>query len=103
MQGVAAVVADYFGIPTALLYGHRPPRELVRARRVAVYLLRMHYGGITLRTISKHFGGHNGRAVEDLRYLTYELESDPQLRADLEQIQQQLTDQLAHQLAERPP
>lgn len=95
IRSVVTVVANHFGIEAELLYQPRIPRELVRARRVVVYLLRMHYSQITLRTIVEHFGGQrkSAKASNDIAYLSHEMKSDSRLREDIRQLQQQLTNQ----------
>lgn len=89
-QALLALVARQFGISLEDLTGAKRKQEMVRARQVAMYLLRQELD-LPFARIGELFGGRDhATAIHGVRKIAEALEADEELQRQLSAAQEQL-------------
>ncbi|MDL2292952.1 chromosomal replication initiator protein DnaA, partial [Acholeplasma sp. OttesenSCG-928-E16] len=87
---IQSVVADYFQISLDDLIGPKRSSQYVKARHIAMYLIKMNYN-ITYKTIGELFGNRDHSTVlAAIEKIEYELRTDEQLKTVCETIAKKL-------------
>ena len=85
------IIADYYNIDEETVYQKTRRKEVVRSRQVVMYLLREDFN-ISYPMIGKELGGRDHTTViHSYTKIKGELERDPTLNQDIEQLRAMLT------------
>ena len=90
LEDIVRVVAHFYNIEEPLMYEKNRRKEVVEARQIAMYLLRQDYN-ISFPHIGKKLGGRDHTtAMHSYEKISSELEKNPNMGHDLEQIRAML-------------
>lgn len=91
IREVVKIIADYYNIDEETVYEKTRRKEVVRSRQVVMYLLREDFN-ISYPMIGKELGGRDHTTViHSYTKIKDELEKDPTLNQDIEQLRAMLT------------
>jgi chromosomal replication initiator protein len=90
VERIQAATCDALGVSPAELVGSRRTRDVLRARKVAIYLTR-ELTDLSLPEIGRSFGGRDHSTVLNaIQRVGGQLESDPNLSRDVERVRVRL-------------
>lgn len=91
IREVVKIIADYYNIEEAMIYEKTRRKEVVISRQVVMYLLREDFN-ISYPMIGKELGGRDHTTViHSYTKIKNELENNPNLNQDIEQLRAMLT------------
>jgi chromosomal replication initiator protein len=95
-QMILDAVSEYYGIEVEVIRGKKRDKETATARQVAMYLIRDIIQE-PLAEIGKHFGGrHHTTVMHDCETISVQLQSNGELRRDLQEVRGSLFRQRMH-------